>query len=61
MSRSLIPFSLTHVQMAFIGIKYKGSHCRNKSSSCKQHEIVIGRKKLPNITAGLMSEILKLT
>ena len=30
----------------------------NKSSSCKQHEIVIGEKKLPNITAGPMSKIL---
>lgn len=43
-SRSLIMFSLTHVQMAFIGIKYKGSYCRNKSSSCRQHGIVIAAK-----------------
>lgn len=54
--------SLAHVQMAFTGIKYKGSYCRNKSSSCKQHEIVKRRNKsLPNITAELMSKILKLT
>lgn len=55
-SQSLIPFSLAHVQMAFIGIKYKGSYCQNKSNSCKQHEIVIGGKKLPNINAGMMSK-----
>jgi len=45
LSRSITALSLTHVQMAFIGIKHKGSYCRNKSSSCKQHEIVAGKKK----------------
>lgn len=53
-SCSLIPFSLTYVQMAFIGIKYKASYCRNKSSSCKQHEIVIEGEKKHNCQKSLL-------